>query len=141
MERNVPIILAIDFDETIAINSPFPNIVGLVKDAAYFIRKLYNEGYYIIINTCRSGEHARQAMDYLDANNVPFHNFNENHPALIEHYKVDSRKISADIYVDDKNLLGLPPWDEVYIHIKRKKIEYPALSFIHKKNKIEEVCQ
>lgn len=138
MINRVPIVLAIDFDETIAINDPFPNIIGLVPEANLYIRKLYEEGYHIVINTCRSGENAKQAMEYLDAQKIPFHNFNENHPALVGFYSIDCRKISADIYIDDKNLHSLPSWEEIYQIVISKEIKNPTLSFTHK---TEKVCQ
>lgn len=138
MPNNVPIILAIDFDETIAINSPFPNIISFIEGANVYIRKLFDEGYYIIINTCRTGVHAQQAIDFLHLHNVPFHQFNENHPSLINFYEIDCRKISADVYVDDKCIMGLPSWEEIYNRIVTKEFLHPCLSFTHK---TESICQ
>ena len=57
-------ILAIDFDDTI-VDSNYPTIVRLREGAKEYINKLYNEGYYIIIWTCRSGAHKQVAELYL----------------------------------------------------------------------------
>jgi hypothetical protein len=36
-------------------------------------------------------------------------------------YSADCRKISADIYIDDKCLMGLPEtWEEIYNLINKK---------------------
>lgn len=112
--------LAIDFDGTIAELS-FPEVGALRKDADIYIRKLYEDGHKIIINTCRSGKYEGLAQDFLDANSIPYHYINSNLPELIHMYKQDCRKISADLYIDDKCLMGLPEtWEEIYNLIQQK---------------------
>lgn len=133
----VPLILAIDFDETIAINSPFPKLVGIKRQADYYIRKLVEEGYYIIIWSCRSDGDAEDAKEFLTTHNIPYHQFNEQHPSCIEYYNNDTRKVAADLYIDDKCLMGLPDWEEIYNIIKSKDIQYPVLSFVHAQHEKE----
>jgi len=116
-------ILAIDFDGTIAELS-WPEVGELKKDADNYINRLYDEGHIIIINTCRSGKFEGLAQDFLEKNNIRYHYINSNYPKLIRKYKQDCRKISADIYIDDKCLMGLPDtWEKIYnlIQIKNKK--------------------
>jgi hypothetical protein len=115
------IILAIDFDETIVYSHPFPKIKGFRKGAAKYLHKLYQKDYYIIIWTCRTdkpGECNDQtdAMNFLKENMIPYHLFNDNHPALQKRFKNNCRKIAVDFYVDDKNLwlLGVPSWFFIY---------------------------
>lgn len=115
--------LSIDFDGTICTHS-FPEVGTLKKDAHLYINLLYNEGHKIIINTCRSGKYEGMAQDFLDKNEIQYHYINSNLPELIEHYGQDCRKISADVYIDDKCLMGLPEtWKEIYelIQIKQKQ--------------------
>ena len=52
---NGKLVIAIDFDGTI-VEEGYPNIGAMRKGAYKYIRKLVNEGHFIIINTCRSGE-------------------------------------------------------------------------------------
>lgn len=106
-------IISIDYDDTI-VYAAYPE-VGLVKPyAKEVINKLYDEGHTIIINTCRSGEHQDMAEEYLHECGIKFHHINENHPDNIAQYDSDSRKIFADVYIDDKQLGGLPPhWLEI----------------------------
>ena len=113
------LVLAIDFDGTIATLS-FPEVGGLRKDAAPVIRRLYEQGHYIIINTCRSGKYEGMAEDFLKENNIPYHYINSNLPELIVEYKQDCRKISADYYIDDKCIIGLPSWEDIYTIIQSK---------------------
>lgn len=116
------LILAIDFDGTIAELS-FPEVGALRKDADTVIRQLKEDGHKIVINTCRTGRYEGMAEDFLIKNNIPYDFINSNFPELITQYKQDCRKISADIYIDDKCLMGLPSWKEIYQIIINKANE------------------
>ena len=59
------IVLAIDFNSTIAHRDAFPKIGSPLTGAVEAINKLYNEGYFIIVQTCRSGMHQLEAEQYL----------------------------------------------------------------------------
>lgn len=100
-------IISIDYDDTI-VYADYPEVGVLKPYAREVINQLYNEGHTIIINTCRSGDHQQMAAMYLHDMGIKFHHINENHPDNIAMYDSDSRKIFADIYVDDKQLGGLP---------------------------------
>lgn len=120
MNRSKPkYILAIDFDLTICM-SDYPKLGDERYEAGYIIRKLYNEGYGIVINTCREGREVAIAMNWLDDHKIPYDYINCNFPYLVEYYKADCRKISADLYIDDKCLTGLPTWHEIYKLVKQK---------------------
>jgi len=109
--------LAIDFDDTIAVNA-FPEIGELIDGAKEYINKLYDDGHTIMINTCRAGKEEGDAKKFLEDNGIKYHWLNCNRPEDIEHYKQDCRKMSADVYIDDKNLLsllyGMTIWREIY---------------------------
>ena len=105
--------LAIDFDGTI-VKELYPDIGSLLPGAKEYINKLYDDGHYIIIWTCRSEGYEIGVVEFLDGMNIKYHQVNENELARIEKYGSDSRKISADIYIDDKNLGGLPNWPTIY---------------------------
>lgn len=113
-------VLAIDFDNTIA-NTTYPKINGLIKNSKKYINKLYDDGWYIIINTCRCGEFEEAAKVFLDINNIKYNNINQHCPRLIELYKEDTRKMSADFYIDDKNIYGLPKWSDIYKYLNKLK--------------------
>lgn len=114
-------ILAIDFDDTIAVTE-YPNIKGMVTGAKKYINKLYNDGWYIIIWTCRTDENAphvpfTKAKEYLEEKGICYHQMNEHHPLLVTTFGNNSRKIAADFYIDDKNIFGLPAWSKIYNHL------------------------
>lgn len=112
-------IIAIDFDGTIATIN-YPECGELIEGAKETINKLYSDGYFIIIWTCRYGEAAELAKKFLNDNEINYHTFNEHSPELIELYNNDTRKISADVYIDDRQLGGLPSWEEIYKILKEK---------------------
>lgn len=114
-------ILAIDFDSTIA-ETNFPEIIKPIKLVKFVIDQLRKEGWFIIVNTCRSGNHVNAAVNFLYNNQIGFDLINENHPDLCELFEYDCRKISADIYIDDKNLDTLITgvnWLDIYAKIKK----------------------
>ena len=98
-------IIAIDFDGII-VRDEFPNIGKPYPGAIEAINELYNSGYCIIINSCRAREHEREMIHWLERNDVLFSHCNENCRILIRRYSTDCRKISADIYIDDKSLFA-----------------------------------
>ena len=114
------LVISIDFDGTIC-ELGYPGIGKLKKDARKYIRKMKKDGHKIIINTCRSGRYEGNAQDFLDNNLIPYDYVNSNLPYIIEMYGQDCRKISADIYIDDKCLMGLPEtWEEIYNLVNEK---------------------
>lgn len=116
------VIISVDFDGTIC-TVGYPEIGREREGAKEYINLLYDEGYAIVINTCRSddGEFpaAQMAKDFMKLRGIKYHAFNENLPHLIEFYGCDTRKISADVYIDDKCLFDIPTWEEKYDIIKQ----------------------
>lgn len=96
-------IISIDFDGTI-IKDNYPNITELLPNVKYVLQYWFNRSHNIIINTCRNLQHAENAKNYLIQEGIPFDYFNENSPKNIERFGSDTRKISCDIQIDDKNL-------------------------------------
>ncbi|MCK0203793.1 hydrolase [Ornithobacterium rhinotracheale] len=116
-------IIAIDFDGTIAV-SKFPEILGLQFKVKKYIQKLKDDGHYIIIYTCRNGDNLTNAINFLLENGIPFDRINDNSPENLRQYNsANTRKVYADVYVDDKQVGGLPLWSEIYQFIKQKSNE------------------
>lgn len=112
-------VLAIDFDDTIC-KSNYPETGKARKDAVKYMHKLIDKGYGIVINTCRNEVPLAKAIDWMYENDVPYHFINCNFPEIIQSYSGDCRKISADMYIDDKCLMGLPKWKKIYKIITKK---------------------
>lgn len=121
-------ILSVDFDGTI-VEEAYPKIGKLRENAKQALDILYLEGFTIIINSCRTGKFEGEAYQFLQDNNIRFHYFNCNIPELISEFGMDCRKISADLYIDDKCLTGLPSWEKIYDLIHEKYTEKMARRF------------
>lgn len=107
-------ILAIDFDGTI-VDDQFPDVGNMKQGAAEAINQLYADGYTIIIWTCRTGINKARAVEFLARNGVKWHYFNESsYHNLKAHNFRDTRKVYADLYIDDRMIGKLPTWDEIY---------------------------
>lgn len=105
-------IIAIDFDGTIVADK-YPEIGELMPGASAVIKLLKTKGHYIIINTCRTGDHLAAALNFLHENGISYNRVNDNHPDLTRQFGV-TRKVFADVYIDDRNLGGFPGWDVVF---------------------------
>ncbi len=72
------------------------------------MHKAKAQGAVIILNTCREGENLETAVRWCKANNVPIDYVNENEPNRVKFWGNDSRKIGADLYLDDKSISFSP---------------------------------
>ena len=95
--------VAVDFDDSIAYTH-YPTIIKPLPHAMDVLRVLMNDPYTILILwTCREGEYLQQALDFCELYGIKFDYVNENCKERIEYYDNDSRKIGADLYIDDKS--------------------------------------
>ncbi|HEY5592063.1 MAG TPA: hypothetical protein VIK55_13735 [Paludibacter sp.] len=105
-------IIAIDFDGTI-VEHRFPDI-GPVRPFAFeTLRALQAKNHRLILWTYRSGRLLDEAVEFCRSNGVEFYAVNKNYPEE-KWDENDSRKILADLYIDDRNIGGLPSWGEIY---------------------------
>lgn len=105
-------IIAVDFDETI-VYSKYPEIHGIRHGVAEALHSLREKGHYVILWTCRCGDMLTEAVNFMLANGIEFDRINDNHPEMVAKYGTNSRKIYADVYIDDRNLGGFPGWQNV----------------------------
>lgn len=116
-------VIAIDFDGTITEKNEFPDI-GKVRDYAFeAIKHLQEHGHRCVLWTCRYGNSLIEAINFLAKNGVKMDAYNENV------YSLHSRKIVADVYIDDKNVFMV---DDVNWH----KIEEYILNLGNREVKI-----
>jgi histidinol phosphatase-like enzyme len=117
-------ILAIDFDGTI-VEDEYPKIGKLRPNAKKFINKLSKEGYFIIIWTCRTQEYGFEAEQFLIENGIKFDEINKSCPANVEAFiGNDTRKVFANLYIDDKGLITIPDWETIYNIVHEKVPTY-----------------
>ncbi len=113
-------IIAIDFDGTL-VRSVWPAIGSPVSGAIETMRQWHRAGHRIIIWTCRAGAELEACEQWLIANGVPFDAINENLPERIALYGSDTRKASADLYLDDK-AVGAPDDPAELWRLAREKV-------------------
>lgn len=96
-------IFAVDFDKTLILGNTWPNVDGKANKPMieYLNMERRKRGTKIILWTCRSGQDLKDAVDFCKENGLEFDAVNENLPEMIKAYGNDSRKISADKYIDD----------------------------------------
>ncbi len=116
-------IIAIDFDGTIH-SGEWPGIGEPMPGAKEVINNLRAEGHYIIIWTCREGQRQTEMVNWLLEQGIGFDRINDHEPRQVALYNNDSRKVYAHIYIDDKNVGGLPSWGEIAMLIRRQEAEY-----------------
>ena len=99
----LPPIMAVDFDGTLVIDQ-FPEIGVERKKFCSFIRTLQRMGVKSILWTSRTGSALREAIEWCENHNLHFDTINENLPEVLELTGgIDTRKIYADVYFDDRN--------------------------------------
>jgi hypothetical protein len=110
-------IIAVDFDGTI-VEHEYPKIGKPIPFALEVLRKLQQEEHHkLILWTMREGRLLREAVEYCEKNGVRFYACNKNYPEE-EYGEGDVRKIGADIFIDDRNVGGLPDWGVIYQILK-----------------------
>jgi hypothetical protein len=105
-------IIAIDFDGTI-VNDRFPDLGMLLPDAKRVINTMHDDGHFIIIWTCRSGQKLLECVNFLLEHGICFDRVNDQMPAHRAKYENDTRKIYADIYIDDRIIGGFTGWSNI----------------------------
>lgn len=104
-------IIAVDFDGTI-VEHRYPQIGKPIPFAIDILIRLREERHTLILWTVREGALLQEAIDYCAARGVVFYAHNANFPE--EDSAQASRKLTADLFIDDRNLGGLPDWTAIY---------------------------
>ena len=104
-------IIAVDFDGTI-VEHKYPEIGSVIPGSFEVLRELQEKGHKLILWTVRDGIDLQNAVDFCLENGIMFYAVNESHPNE-EFNKYISRKINADIFIDDRNIGGFIGWDNI----------------------------
>ncbi len=102
--------IAIDFDGTI-VEHKYPKIGQPVPFAIETLLQLQKENHKLILWTVREDELLQEAIDYCAERGLIFYANNTNYP---EETIPSPRKLSVDMFIDDRNLGGLPDWGVIY---------------------------
>jgi len=104
--------IAVDFDGTI-VEHAYPRIGKEMLFAFDTLKALQKKGHKLILWTFRDGETLQEAVEYCRQNGVEFYAVNKSYPE--EEFDLSiSRKINADLFIDDRNVGGFPGWSAIW---------------------------
>ncbi|MDU1890694.1 MAG: hypothetical protein E6767_08390 [Dysgonomonas sp.] len=108
-------IIAVDFDGTI-VEHEYPKIGRAIPFAIETLLQLQKDGHTLLMWSVRDKELLQEAVDYCAGKGLKFYAANKNHPE--EDVVTASRKLNADLFIDDRNIGGLPDWGVIYHAVK-----------------------
>lgn len=106
------LIIAVDFDGTI-VEDAYPKIGKTRIFAFETLNRLQQDGHRLILWTYRNGSKLQEAVDFCKDNGIEFYAVNASFPEEKYDYS-RSRKIHADLFIDDRNIGGILGWGEIY---------------------------
>lgn len=118
--------IAVDFDGTI-VEHRYPKIGEEIPFATETLKILTQERHKLILWTVREGELLEEAIEWCRQRGVFFYSVNKDYPEEEKSHNGFSRKLKADLFIDDRNLGGLPDWGTIYQMIHEQKPYEPVL--------------
>ncbi len=112
MLPNKHLIIAIDFDGTI-VEDRYPGIGKPMLFAFETMKKMQADGHRLILWTYRAGAKLDEAVAFCKEHGIEFYAVNQSYPEELLDDTL-SRKIMADLFIDDRNIGGFIGWTEVY---------------------------
>lgn len=107
-------VIAVDFDGTI-VEHRYPSIGKELPFAIETLRKLAEEGHRLILWTVREGQYLNEAVEFCRERGLEFYAVNRDYPEEEKELNDNfSRKLKVDVWIDDRNLGGLPDWGTIY---------------------------
>ena len=108
-------LIAVDFDGTI-VEHRYPQIGKEIPFAIATLKQLQEERHLLILWSVREGELLEEAIEFCRQSGLEFYAVNANHPdeQAGSHVAHPCRKPKADLFIDDRNVGGLPDWGAIY---------------------------
>ena len=114
-------LIAVDFDGTI-VEHEYPQIGREIPFATETLRMLINDRHQLILWSVREGDLLQEAIDWCHERGVDFYAINRDFPEEdVEKNIHFSRKLKVDVFIDDRNIGGLPDWGTIYRMISENK--------------------
>ena len=101
--------IAVDFDGTI-VEHEYPHIGAEIPFAIDTLKRLQQEKHKLILWSVREGKLLDEAIEFCHQRGLDFYAVNKDFPEETNENKLFSRKLKADMFIDDRNLGGLPDW-------------------------------
>ena len=113
-------IIAVDFDGTI-VEHRYPEIGREIPFATTTLKMLTEQRHLLILWTVRHGKLLQEAVDWCKERGVEFYAVNKNYPEEQVDNEGGYCKINAELFIDDRNLGGIPDWGKIYQMITEEK--------------------
>ena len=111
--------IAVDFDGTI-VTHEYPKIGKERTFATDTLKHLIQDGHKLVLWTVREGDLLDEAVNWCKERGVEFYAINRDYPEeereTNNHF---SRKLKVDLWIDDRNIGGIPDWGTIYRMIKK----------------------
>lgn len=113
-------VIAVDFDGTI-VEHKYPHIGKELPFAIATLKRLQAERHLLILWTVREGDLLDEAVEFCRKRGLEFYAVNANHPdENAQEHCYACRKPKADLFIDDRNVGGLPDWGAIYEMVSRR---------------------
>lgn len=113
--------VAVDFDGTI-VEHKYPAIGEEIPFAVDTLKMLIRDRHKLILWSVREGHLLDEAVAWCKERGIEFYAVNKDYPEeTTENNQHFSRKLKVDIFIDDRNLGGLPDWGTIYRMVSRRK--------------------
>lgn len=113
--------IAVDFDGTI-VEHRYPEIGKEIPFATQTLKMLTEDRHKLILWSVREGKLLDDAVEWCRQRGVEFYAINKDFPeedvTRNQHF---SRKLKVDVWIDDRNIGGLPDWGTIYRMITEGK--------------------
>lgn len=120
IKKQKTMIIAIDFDGTI-VEHKYPEIGREIPFAIETLKRLQADRHKLILWSVREGRLLDEAVEFCRQRGLEFYAVNRDYPEEEKdknsHF---SRKLKADLFIDDRNLGGLPDWGTIYNMVKNR---------------------
>jgi len=105
-------IIAVDFDGTI-VDHEYPKIGNERLFAFETLKQLEKQGHTLLLWTYRAGKSLDEAVEYCKQNGLEFYAINASYPGEVLDENT-SRKVNADLFIDDRNVGGFLGWSKIW---------------------------
>ena len=118
--KREPKTIAVDFDGTI-VEHRYPEIGREIPFAIDTLKMLTKEGHRLILWSVREGKLLDEAVEWCRERGLEFYAVNRDYPEEKINDTNYSRKLKVGMFIDDRNVGGLPDWGIIYKMITQKK--------------------
>lgn len=113
--------IAVDFDGTI-VTHKYPEIGEELPFAVDTLKALQQRHHRLILWSVREGKLLDEAVEWCRARGLEFYAVNRDYPEeTTDNNPQFSRKLKVDLFIDDRNLGGLPDWGTIFDMIDHHK--------------------